>query len=375
MRVVGTLTNENQARRLCQYLTSQSISNKCEVSFDPANGHMSYQVWIHDEDQIVEAGKIFDEFQERPFDSKFDTQIVEPEESDSIEEEVEEPPKPPLRQFKTHITHFLLSLCALIFFLNTLEEIPLRKEGLSEETFLMTPIQTLFMYDLPPAFEQLEKTIEKYELTDRKLDGIPPEVKAELESLQKTPYWRGIYDWIVRKIKGEDTSIDQGPLFLRIRQGELWRLFTPCILHYDLLHILFNMLWLWYLGRPIEQRIGPMRTLLLTLIAGIGANTIQYMMSGPFFLGYSGIVTALAGFIWMRERIAPWEGYPLNRATILFLLFFIGAIFALQVASFFIQIFSNYNFAPNIANTAHIAGAIIGALLARLHFFAQRVRK
>ena len=98
-------------------------------------------------------------------------------------------------------------------------------------------------------------------------------------------------------------------------------------------------------------------------------------MTGPLFLGYSGVVMGLAGFIWMRERVAPWEGYPLNRATVLFLLLFIGAIFALQVVSFLIQIFSNLNFAPNIANTAHIAGGVIGALLARSSFFAQRVKK
>jgi GlpG protein len=101
---------------------------------------------------------------------------------------------------------------------------------------------------------------------------------------------------------------------------------------------------------------------------------MQYLMSGPFFIGYSGIVTALAGFTWMRERIAPWEGYPLNRATILFLVLFIGAVFVLQAASFFIQIFSNQDFAPNIANTAHIAGAIIGAYLGKFKFFAQRVK-
>lgn len=375
MRVVGTLTNENQARRLSQYLTSEGIGNNCEVSFDASHGYMSYQIWIHDEDQLQLATEIFKEFESHPSDPKFDARLIEAEPDMPIEEETEEPPAPPPHQFKAHITHFFLFLCVLIFFLNTVQEIPMRKEGLSEQTFLMTPIQTQLMYDIPPQIDALEQTIEKYELTDKKLEEIPPEVLAQIQAIEKTPYWRGIYDWIVLKIKGQDTSLDQGPLFSRISQGEIWRLFTPCVLHYDLLHILFNMLWLWYLGRPIEQRIGPFRTLLLTLIAGIGSNTIQYLMSGPFFIGYSGIVTALAGFIWMRERIAPWEGYPLNRATILFLLFFIGAIFALQVAAFFIQIFSTYNFAPNIANTAHIAGAIIGALLARSHYFAQKVHK
>ncbi len=76
----------------------------------------------------------------------------------------------------------------------------------------------------------------------------------------------------------------------------------------ELLHILFNMLWLWYLGRPIEQRIGPSRYLLLTLATGIGANTIQYLMSGPFFVGYSGIVMGLAGFIWMQREDSSLGG-------------------------------------------------------------------
>lgn len=371
MRIIGTLSHENEARRLTNYLTSQGIANNCEVAFDAATGQMSYKIWIREEDKIREAASILADFQKNPTDRKFDAPPPEPEPIAIDPEEREEPPP---HRFGTHLTHFLIALCAFVFFINTLQEVPLRKEGLSEESFLITPLQALFMYDLPPAFEALEKIIEKYEIEGEKVNDIPPAVKAEIESATKAPYWKGIYSWVVGKIKGEDTSSGEGPLFVQLRKGQIWRLITPCVLHQDLLHILFNMLWLWYLGRPIEQRIGPSRTLLLSLIAGVGSNTIQYFMSGPFFIGYSGIVTALAGFIWMRERIAPWEGYPLNRATILFLLFFIGAIFALQVAAFLIQIFSTHNFAPNIANTAHIAGAIIGALLAKSPYFAQRVK-
>ncbi len=366
--MVGTLLNENLAHRLSHYLANQGIANKCEVTFDSATGHMSYQLWVHDEDRLAEAFSIMEEFQKNASHPKFDAPITQ-----EPEPQVPTQDLPPPRRFKTHVTHFFLSLCTLVFFLTTLQEIPLRKEGLSEQTFLMTPLQMLFLFDLPPAFDHLEKTIEKYE--SQKVDAIPPEVIAELESAEKSPYWRGVYDWVVSKIKGEDTHLDEGPLFYRIRQGEVWRLFTPCLLHGNLLHILFNMLWLWYLGRPIEQRIGPLRTLLLTLIAGVGPNVVQYLMSGPFFLGYSGIVMGLAGFIWMRERVAPWEGYPLNKATVLFLFFFIGAIFALQVVAFCIQVFTSNNFAPQIANTAHIVGGLLGAYLARFSLFAQRVAK
>ncbi len=372
MRLVGTLAHENDARRLTYYLASQGISNRCEVIFEAATTQMSYQIWVHEEDKIQIAASIFKEFERHPSDHKFDAPAPAPEPPSEpiVEEDV-----PPPHRFKAHLTHFLISLCALVFFLNMLQQASLSQRGLSEKNLLLLPMQAPLMYDLPPAFEQWEKALEEYEISKDSQLNLLPALKERADSAIKTPYWKGIYNWVLFKFKGEDSSSGEGELFIKLRQGEFWRLITPCILHSDLLHVLFNMLWLWYLGRPIEQRIGPFRMLLFTLVAGIGSNTLQYLMSGPFFIGYSGIVTALAGFIWMRERVAPWEGYPLNRATLLFLLFFIGAIFALQMSAFLIQIFSSYQFSPNIANTAHIAGAVIGAVLAKSRFFAERVKR
>lgn len=376
MRMIGTLENENQARRLTGYLTRNGIGNSCDVSFDANNGHMSYQVWVHDEDKISEAAAVFEQFRQTPADAQFDVPITEQVEVPGDEEDDPAALEPVAsHRFIPHFTHFILALCAMMFFLNTVEEIPLFEEGLTEQSFLITPIQAALLYDLPPAIEEIEKVIEKHKIPpNQKLEALPAEIKQELDAADKMPFWRGIYDWMMLKIKTGDPSLAEGPLFIRLRQGEVWRLFSPALLHSNLLHILFNMIWLWVLGRPIEQRIGFSKTALLTLATGIGSNTLQYLMSGPFFIGYSGVVMGLAGFIWMRERVAPWEGYPLNRATILFILLFIGSIFALQLVSFFIEIFSGRSFAPNIANTAHIAGALIGAGLGRFHFFAQRAK-
>lgn len=336
MRFIGELQNDYLARRLSDHLKHVGIDNQYEVAFDPATGHTSYSIWIHEEDKIDRAKSVYDEFVKNPSNPKFHAPVVNGGEETQKQEQ---------KTFKTYITFFFLFLCATIFLINAVEEQPTQK-GAKEEEIQLTPIQALLMFDVPPAFNQKE-----------------------------SPYWHGIYDWVVHKLKNQDTSNLTGSMFYRIRQGEIWRLFTPCVLHIALLHILFNMLWLWYLGRPVEQRIGPFRTLLFTLIAGIGSNILQYLMTGPFFIGYSGIVTALAGFTWMRERMAPWEGYPLNKPTVLFLLFFIAAIFVIQVVAFFIEIFSTHSFTPNIANTAHITGALIGAFLGRFSYFAQRVPK
>ena len=112
---------------------------------------------------------------------------------------------------------------------------------------------------------------------------------------------------------------------------------------------------------------------LLILILGVASNVAQYLMSGPYFLGFSGVIVGMAGFIWVRQKIAPWEGYPLPKATALFLLFFVLAMFGLELLTFILQLLSVINIAPNIANTAHIIGGLSGMLLGRLSFFSRRM--
>lgn len=356
MRQIGAFFYEIEAKKLSFYLSHEGIQNHCEAAFDPQSGHMNYQVWIEEEDQLEQAAKIFEEFQKNPNDSKYNVPEPKPKPID-VNDEIMPPPM--TRQSKPRLTYFFFGLCVAVFFLGILQGLNAEKQG--KGSLAILPIQALLMYDFPKPFEKLEQ------------EGTI--TKEEFESAIDAPYWKGFYNWVLLRFKGEKAASATGPLFEKIREGELWRLFSPCVLHKDLLHILFNMLWLWYLGRPVEQRIGSGRTLLLTLVAGIGSNTLQYLMSGPFFIGYSGVITALAGFIWMREKRAPWEGYPLTRGTILFLLIFVLAILGLQIVTFFLQIFTTISFQPNIANTAHIAGAFIGAFLGRFRFFAQRVHK
>jgi len=369
MRIIGTLSNEATAQRFSIFLAHRGIENRCEAVGDAKTGQILFQIWVSDEDRIDEANELLLRFEANPFDPQFDTLVQQ--------EAPEEPPEemPARKTFFAIVTSSFLALCVFIYLLDLVQEFPMRNDKLSDQAFLMTPVERTLLFDMPDAVQRLLVFFEEHHVEpNQKIEDLTPDLRKQVEALMDVPYWRGISDWALLKLKTGDPSPAEGPLFTKIRSGEIWRLFSPCVLHRDLLHILFNMLWLWMLGRPIEKRIGAWRTLILTLTSGISANVVQYLMSGPFFLGYSGIVMGLAGFIWMRQRIAPWEGYPLQRATMLFLGFFVLAMFLLQTASFVVQLATNLPFRLNIANSAHIVGALVGAVLGRFSYFALRVK-
>jgi GlpG protein len=104
-------------------------------------------------------------------------------------------------------------------------------------------------------------------------------------------------------------------------------------MHSDFFHILFNMLWLWALGKQIEERLKKGKLCLLIIILSVVSNCCQYLVSGPYFLGFSAVIVGFAGFIWSRQIKAPWEGYPLQKTTLLFILLFVLAMFGLELAS------------------------------------------
>jgi len=380
MRFLGNISNENQAQKIALFLQSKGIESHSEASFEAVTGYMNYQLWIIDEDKVPEATIYFDRFKKDPSSSEFDVPIslqqVEKEQNspERAQEEGAVEMEETESRSSTPLTLFFLSLCIFLFIWSTAEEVSMEQRGFARWPFSMTSLQAKLMYDLPAPFESFQKLIQSLPL-DQKFNTLPPQIQAKFENPEPVPFWQGIYKWLILKINHQDTTLVEGPLFTKIFQGEIWRLFSSCFLHGGFFHILFNMLWLWILGRPIEERIGFKRTLILTILAAIGSNTAQYLVSGPLFLGYSGIIMALACFIWMRQKLAPWEGYPLNRSTLYFLVLFIGAIFLLSFISFFLQIFTNNPLSPNIANTAHIVGGVIGACLARFKYFAFRVVK
>jgi membrane associated rhomboid family serine protease len=90
-----------------------------------------------------------------------------------------------------------------------------------------------------------------------------------------------------------------------VAEGEWYRLVTSGFLHASFVHIAFNMLLLFFLGRLLEPALGIPRFLLL-YFASLLAGSFGALILDPeaFTLGASGAVFGLfgAGFILARER-------------------------------------------------------------------------
>ncbi|MEN9654175.1 MAG: hypothetical protein RL235_287 [Chlamydiota bacterium] len=326
MRLIGTLGHSNEAERFLSYLERAGIPARCEANFHPETNRAQYQMWVLDEDQLIKAEEEFGRFVSEPTSAKYDPPAAQM----IAEQAAVEPPR-------AWVTNILLALCVFCFLLSVWQDYMSHEANPNSPPFL-APVQLALMYDAPA---------------------------TSAEALVTGHFWKGAYSWVMLQMTHSDPALAEGPFMVKIRSGEIWRLATPILLHGELLHLLFNMLWLVVLGKQVEARIGALRTLALTLLIAVGSNTLQYLVSGPFFFGYSGVVMGLAGFIWMRQRLAPWEGYPMHRSTFLFLTIFVLGMLVLQCLSVVLLLTVGYNMPIYIANTAHIGGGLYGLLLAK----------
>ncbi len=91
-------------------------------------------------------------------------------------------------------------------------------------------------------------------------------------------------------------------LYQIVQSGQVWRFVTPIFLHFDFLHILFNMFWMWGLARGIEYLRGSFRFAGLVLVIAVVSNVAQWYWADWNFGGMSGVVFGLIGYAWMKGR-------------------------------------------------------------------------
>jgi membrane associated rhomboid family serine protease len=149
-----------------------------------------------------------------------------------------------------------------------------------------------------------------------------------------------------------------------------WQLFSYQFLHdpAGVLHLGFNMLFLWVFGCAVEDRLSRAGFLAFYLFAGAVAAMVHWRISGGPIIGASGSIAGLTG--------AFLALFPRSRVRVL--MFFLVIIRVFDIPAFWFIALSLFidvlratahvlgASAGNIAYAAHIAGYLYGFLFALL---------
>ncbi|WP_368181091.1 rhomboid family intramembrane serine protease GlpG [Aeromonas sp. R7-5] len=137
------------------------------------------------------------------------------------------------------------------------------------------------------------------------------------------------------------------PTLAQLTDWQAWRYLTPAFIHFSVLHLMFNLLWWWYLGGQIEQRLGSGKLFILLIVGAALPNIAEFFASGPRFGGLTGVVYALLGYSWLRTRLQPDCGLAMPPALMGFMLVWLVLGFLDMLGT------------PT-ANMAHLVGLLVG---------------
>lgn len=133
-------------------------------------------------------------------------------------------------------------------------------------------------------------------------------------------------------------------------------LVTHMFLHGGWLHLVVNMVVLWSFGRGLEPVMGSVRFVLLYLLAGVLAALAHGFVNAQANIILIGASGAIAGVVGAAAIAAP-------RLPVIFVIFpmplwiAVIALVALHIAAIM------FDWDPEIAWHAHLAGLAVGAIL------------
>ena len=175
----------------------------------------------------------------------------------------------------------------------------------------------------------------------------------------RSPFFRGLYSMLALSLDG-------------VRHGMVWQPLTYMFLHGGFIHILFNMMTLYFLGPETERTMGSRHFLAMYLISGILGGLGWLWLSGSpqaVCVGASGAIFGILG--------AFATLYPKRELTIFVFIFPITAAAWKIVAGIsllqFLLVTGGAN--DNIAYAAHLAGAFAGFLYIDQLFENRHLRR
>jgi membrane associated rhomboid family serine protease len=133
--------------------------------------------------------------------------------------------------------------------------------------------------------------------------------------------------YMITAAQGGGINLPGGQLFsdwalqgLAVSDGEWWRLVTAMFLHGSVLHLMFNMLALYWLGTIIEQALGTPRFLLVYFVSGLAGSAGALWLSSALAVtvGASGAIFGMIGALLILEYLST--GSLMGQAMVLILI-------------------------------------------------------
>lgn len=140
-----------------------------------------------------------------------------------------------------------------------------------------------------------------------------------------------------------------------IWNGHIWGLITSNFLHHDFLHLIFNLYWLWIFGDKIELQLNKLFYLFLLLSSGFITSTLQLTLSDSTGIGFSGIVYAMFGFIFIKSKLDKSNNWQLEQKTTILFIFWLFFCIILTYAKVWM-----------IGNVSHFSGLLWGIFIGYL---------
>jgi membrane associated rhomboid family serine protease len=165
--------------------------------------------------------------------------------------------------------------------------------------------------------------------------------------------------------------IELGALYTPLLEnGEWWRLITAQFLHWGALHLLFNMMGLWFLGPIVEKALGFLQFIGAYLVCGVGGMAIavgcQHLLETDSRMLMLGASASVLGLVGLQAAIAVKalrrSGSPFAKAQLAAMI----QIVVLQGIFDFLV--------PEVSSTAHLGGAAVGFLLGMLLTIRPRIQ-
>jgi GlpG protein len=300
VREIGTLPKELDPRVFTDYLLTLGTTTRIDPSSE------GWSVWVHNEDHVARARQELEAFVKDPNDPRYHDAKATAQAARRQEAEAN-------RRFRKNFRDMSGSW----------DRPPAWRRRPVTITLIATSVAVyVLVWYAQPLGISGKRVLDLLSFTESGIDA------------QGIPYSHGLSD---------------------IARGEIWRLITPIFLHFNLLHILFNMWWLRDLGTLIELRLDSRTLALLVLVAAVVSNTGEFLweasradqgMAFARFGGMSGVVYALLGYVWVKGNRHPELAMRLHPTTVNFMLLWLVLCMVGTMGP--------------IANAAHLVGLCVG---------------